>query len=830
MSAIIEFSTNQDRAFIEFSTSQDRAFFDLVNPQYISWEFYSQYLDKEPPFGELGAIVYLRTYSRFIEELKRRETWQETVLRNIEYSLSLDIVSPAHHKCVEAEMLFDMMFYLQGFPAGRSLWTAGSKQTLKDPSSNWNCTGKVIDSLSSFSEIFRWLLIGAGTGFSVENKYVSKLPKLNPNVELTHEPYKHQKRLDGTFINLTDSEDSSQYKTTYTHFVETSEITKPDEDFVKSLGSDYKILRMQIGDSKDDWCNALRILLKALTNFSIEKIIINYDPIRPEGATIKTFGGRASGHKTLLQMFDNILKIIKRCGGILAPIDCVDILNSLGYNVMAGGVRRTAELCGGDLDDKDFITAKVDLYTDPNKAEVKHLRTMSNNSIFLYSNPGKERISEIMESIKSNGEPGFWIVGNSQRLATSPIKVTNPCAEAALDDRQSCNLTTKNVKACVFFNQESGKWEYNWELGKRILELITRLGTRITLATQWHPEWDKTQKRDRLLGVSMTGVMDAFDLLEWNYEQQKYFFQWCKGIAIKAADEYHDYLGINRSARVCLMKPEGTISLLPTVSSGIHRSYAPYYLRRVRFSKSDPLAKVLQDLGLKPVPENGQGFDRLIQILQRIDLIKTEVKNIHVKASSFICKVLDFFNRNLRLKRELELTSLNTELAQLQNNLEEIDSEDVTTSLLNWSLCNTWVFTFPIKTNTKTRAIDEPIIEQLERYKLAQVNYADRGHNISITATVASDEYGAAAQWVNDNWDDIIGIAFLPRFDPVEGGKASYPLMPLEPCEQTDYEALKAQLPVLSQADIISKLSEIEKGFEEQELEKGCSTGACPVR
>lgn len=252
--------------------------------------------------------------------------------------------------------------------------------------------------------------------------------------------------------------------------------------------------------------------------------------------------------------------------------------------------------------------------------------------------------------------------------------------------------------------------------------------------------------------------MDAFDLLGWDYEQQKYFFQWCKQVAIKAADDYHTYLGINRSARVCLMKPEGTISLLPTVSSGIHRAYAPYYLRRVRFSKSDPLAQVLLNLGLTPLPENGQGDD--------------------------------------------------------------LFGDD----------CNTWVFTFPIKTDAKTRAIDEPVTKQLERYRLAQTNYADRGHNISCTITVAPDEYETAANWVNDNWDDIIGIAFLPRFDPVEGGKAAYPLMPLEPCDKETYEALKAQLPVLSQTDIINKLSEIEKGFEEQELDQGCATGACPIR
>jgi ribonucleotide reductase class II len=1143
---------------VKFSLNQYRAYFDLVNPQYISWDFYKKYIDRKPPFGELGAIIYIRTYSRFINELKRREIWQETILRNIEYSLSLDTVTPLEDKCTEAKALFEMMFNLQGFPAGRSLWTAGSPQTEKDSSSNWNCTFKTVDSLSAFSEIFYWLLIGAGTGFSVEQKYISQLPEFNAKVHVIHEDYNYQKRLDGTFVNITDSESSSQFLTTYTDFVEPSEIIKSDNEFVRHLDDNHKIVRLQIGDSKEDWCNALRIFLKALTNKNVEKIYINYDPIRPQGTPIKTFGGRASGHRTLLEMFDNISYVLQRCSGVLASVDCLDIINALGYNVMAGGVRRclpkgtlvhlqnglvpiekvkvgdivatskgyhqvtdfvyqgiqpisqittqagifectdkhkiaiisdtqgnyiwkqakdiqigdrmvfvkntipgtetklpefnyiypehsttckaitipdmsddiayllgflhgngyvrltssegnisfaiapdlpqvvekidsiikqfgvhtklrepqendncyklvikskqlatflsqfklsnqtlvipdlilqgldsyraaytagvfdadgsvknrpitvatsvypeflkqlqvvlsslgilttlnkkrdakgnwkalhilnlkgemfidrferqvasfslkfrdnrksarsqndfgfpsrmvtsdkvkfgsqwdakckqmtvarlekitgievyrvpvevlsinhavrndytydisvdsvnefiadtgylvhnTAELALGDSSDESFKTAKVGLFSDPAKARVKDLRTMSNNSTGEYDHPGVDAINKTFECLESQGDPGFWIIGNSQKLATSPVKGTNPCAEAALDDKQSCNLTTKNVRACIYFDKKSSKWEYDWELGKKVIELITRVGTRITLAKQWHPEWDKMQKRDRLLGVSQTGIMDAFDLLGWDYGQQKYFFQWCKQVAIKAADDYHDYLGINRSARVCLMKPEGTISLLPTVSSGIHRAYAPYYLRRVRFSKSDPLAQVLLALGLKPVPQNGQGDDLFSDI------------------------------------------------------------------------CNTWIFTFPIKTNAKTRAIDEPVTEQLERYRLAQTNYADRGHNISVTVTVAPNEYKTAANWVNDNWDDIIGIAFLPRFDPAEGGESAYPLMPLEPCDKETYEALKSQLPVLSQIDIITKLSEIEKGFEEQELDQGCATGACPIR
>ncbi|MFM6151605.1 MAG: hypothetical protein ACKPE3_01185 [Sphaerospermopsis kisseleviana] len=738
--------------------NQDRAFFDLINPQYVSWEFYSQYLDKEPPFGELGAVIYLRTYSRFVNELKRRETWQETVLRNIEYSLSLDTVSCLKNKQKEAEELFEMMFHLQGFPAGRSLWTAGTLQTKKDSSSNWNCTFKTVDSLSAFSEIFYWLLIGAGTGFSVQKEYISQLPKLNPKVHIIHENYNYQKRIEGTFINLADTENTPQFSTTFTDFVQTSDIVKSDADFANSLNGKYKIARIQVGDSKEDWCNSLRIFLKILANESVEKIYINYDPIRPEGTLIKTFGGRASGYKALLSMFDNIIKIVKRCEGNLDSLAVLDIINSIGLNVVSGGVRRTAQLALGDSFDDNFKTAKVGLFTDPSKEEYQTIRTMSNNSTGEYGNPGLEAINKTFECLRDQGDPGFWIIGNSQKLATSPVKGTNPCAEASLDDRQSCNLTTGNVKSCVYWDEETHTYMFDWEKWFKVICLVTRLGCRITLASQWHPEWDKIQKRDRLLGVSMTGVMDAFDLLGWDEQQQKCFFSSTKSMAVTTADEYHNFLGINRSARICLMKPEGTISLLPTVSSGIHRAYAPYYLRRVRFSKFDPLAKVLLDLGLRPVPENGQGDD------------------------------------------------------------------------LFGEKCTTWVFTFPIKSNAKIRAIDETVVDQLERYKLAQTYYADRGHNISCTITVARHEYDTAAKWVNDNWDSIIGVAFLPRFDPMEGSKASYPLMPLEPCDQETYEKLKAALPTFSQLKIIQKLSEIEKGFEEQELEKGCFTGACPVR
>ena len=727
-------------------------FYNLVSAKYISWDFYKGYLDKEPPFGEIGLIVAVRTYSRFIEELGRREKWCETILRNIEYSLSLDNVSSDIAKQEEAEKLFDMMFNLRGFPSGRSLWTAGTKQTLKDGSAGWNCTYKSINCLSAFSEIFYWLLIGAGTGFSVEEKYVSNLPKLNPDVSISHKDYEPVPS--AVREEITEIIWDNGYL-----YLKKEDLIADDLTFSNKLKNKVVSSKATIvvGDSKESWCNSLRAYLHLLTFSNITNIDFTYNNVRPEGERIKTFGGRASGPKALIDLFNNIHKIIKRCKGVIDSVAALDINNCIGLNVVSGGVRRTAEIGLGSVTDNNFIEAKLNLYTDPAKEEYRAIRSMSNNSVLLYENPGLPKIKEIMTSIKSNGEPGFWIIGNSQKLAESPVAGTNPCAEASLDNDQSCNLTTVNQTSYVYWNEKTNRYEYNWKLAKQDIKLITRIGSRQTCASQWHPNWDSTQKRDRLLGVSMTGVQDAFDLLNWDNQEKAYFYKWTKEVAINEANSYHDFMGINRSTRVTLMKPEGTISQLPTVSSGIHKAYSPYYYRRIRFSKTDPLAQALLDAGLKAVPENNQGTD------------------------------------------------------------------------LYDSQCTTWVFTFPVKTNTKIRAIDEDCIIQLESYKLAQVNYADRGHNISATITLNTEEYDVAAEWINNNWDDIIGVSFLPRFDPVEGGVAAYPLMPYEPIDEKQYNELKKSTPTFTEKELLNILTKYESSYEEKELEEGCS-GSCPVR
>lgn len=726
-----------------------RRHFENVAPKYIEWDFYKNYIDVEPPFGQLGLPVFLRTYSRHIESEKRREKWIECVLRNVEFSIGLDKVTPYSELKKEAEELFDYIFNLRTFPSGRSLWVAGSQQTQVDPSSVWNCTFRSINSISAFSEIFYWLLIGAGCGFSVEKQYTELLPYFyNKNKTISHV---------GENIWLKDHEDT-------VFIYEDSLKTLTGEDLILcdyeyrrkvNIPKSAKNIVIFIGDSKQGWCNAVRLYLTLLTYEQSLNITFDYSWVRPKGEPLKIFGGRASGCRNLIDLFNRMQDTISSYK--LSSVDCLDLVCIIGCAVVSGGIRRTALIGLGGAEDNEFKTAKYELWQDPAKAKYTKYRVMSNNSIAgKTEKPNRQTFDEMFIAIKSNGEPGIWNVGNAQKYDDKIIG-TNPCGESGLRDKQSCNLTTNNVSAFVK-TSSTGDVYFDEKEWFKSLYLSARIGTRVTTLTQWHPEWDRVQKSQRLLGVSMTGLMDAVDTLGWSERQLEEFLSRSQKYVREVTDIYHEQLGIERSARITLFKPEGSLSQLPTVSSGIHRAYSPQYLRRVRFSAIDPLAKALLDIiGENNVkPENGQGDN-----------------------------VLD----------------------------ENVD---------------TWVFTFPIKTNTKIRAIDEPAITQLERYKLAQHTYTADGHNTSVTVTVAEDEWGDVADWVYENWESIIGVSFLPKYDPE---KDIYPQMPYEPCSVEKYEELKNIMPTFNENQLITLISKYEDNYDEYViLEDACASGACPLR
>lgn len=493
------------------------------------------------------------------------------------------------------------------------------------------------------------------------------------------------------------------------------------------------------------WTKALDIFLQAYSNTDIEIININYNNVRPEGERLKTFGGRASGHRPLKLMFEEIEDRIKNTlDGVIDPVTAMDIMNSIAKAIVVGGVRRSSQIVFGDVDDTKYIDAKKNLFFDSTKAKYKSTRVLSNNSIHLWQKPSWNKLVSIFDTIKNNGEPGLYIAENAAKRRPN-YKGSNPCGEVLLDSNGVCNLTTTNL---VNFVLSDGNWDKDKLF--RVTKLSVRMGSRITLVDMWDKEWDYIQKRDRLLGVSLTGIVDAYNLL--NDEAKKDFpnlIKQLKEISREEADKYHDELGIPRSLLVTTNKPEGSLSQLPTVSSGIHAPYSPYYYRRVRVSKTDPVSKALLDLGLKAVPENDQGDD------------------------------------------------------------------------INSDKCNTLVFTIPIKTSASIRAIDESAIEQLERYKLFITNYVE--HTVSVTITVADDEWDDVTQWVWDNWEYCIGIAFLPRFDPSEAD-SPYPNMPYESITKKQYYDIE-----LDEDKFIELISKYEMEHEEHELEYDCKTG-CPVR
>lgn len=583
-----------------------KEYYHLRRRKFIDYTFYKKYIDLEPPFGELGLITYLRTYSRFIPTLNRREKWCEVILRIVEYNIGLDKKTPHEELKVEAKELFDDLFNLRTFLSGRTYWIGGTNVTDNNGSAIFNCTFRQINDISAFSETYYWLLLGAGVGFSVENKCIKQLPDFKNKLKLVHKNYEWKKNnVKNTTLNDTP--------------FALDDLTSSDNDFKQKIFQTLKRsyhknpIIIEVGDSKEGWATTLRLLLTlycyTFPNSNIPQILIDYDNVRPVGERLKTFGGRASGHTALKSTLSKIQKCIetRTQKNRLDSVQVTDIVCFIAEGVVAGGVRRSSLISLGDVDDIKFINMKKDLFYDESLSEFRSSRTKSNNSVMIYEKPTHKELEKIIETIKTNGDPGFYFIGNLQKKRKE-VKGTNPCAEIALDNKQCCNLTSSNLNAFVK-KDENDEVYFDYDDFLRAYRLIVRAGSRMTLVNQWHKDWDKIQKRDRLLGVSMTGIMDAFIKLglENNLEWQSRFYNEIKEIARQTANEYHDFLGISRSKSVTTTKPEGSLSQLPTVSSGIHVPYASQYQRAIRFSTHDPMSEAMKEMGMQPIPENGQG-------------------------------------------------------------------------------------------------------------------------------------------------------------------------------------------------------------------------------
>ena len=371
--------------------------------KYLSDSFLSKYKHKADPFpAELGKFVYYRTYSRPVPEENRRERWWETVARTIEFSATLEINAMRRQGLIisdlvvsrirkEAEKMYDMMYNLKLFPSGRSLWVGNTKSSYEYPLSNFNCSFLVIDSLKKFSEMFFVLMLGTGAGLSVEKRYVSKLPKINSDIEIIHKDYTPVAK------NMRNEHTELTMKTS-------------------------SVLELTVGDSKFAWSRAMEIYMDIVSSkqyADIEFVLINYDHVRPAGEPLKTFGGYSSGHIAIKTMFEKIHDLFKskkeqnnRQWQTVSSIDCLDIATIIAENVISGGVRRSALIVFCDEDDKKVIEAKASLYYQDDSGnwtsngKILH-RALSNNTILYHEKPTREQLRHQFQLIKTSGEPSF---------------------------------------------------------------------------------------------------------------------------------------------------------------------------------------------------------------------------------------------------------------------------------------------------------------------------------------------------------------------------------------------------------------------------------------
>lgn len=552
-----------------------------IDGRLLSEAFISKYKHKPNPMKQLGNFVYYRTYSRWLPEEKRREYWWETVRRAVEYNCSLVPTTKQ-----EAEKLYDNIFSLKQFLSGRTFWVGGTDVAKHYPMANFNCAFTVINNFSAYKDLFYLLMVGSGVGVRVLKEDVKRLPKLRTNFDVISEDY--------TPVPTEQREDSTSL------------------DFAHNNS-----VRIVIGDSKEGWVQSLDFFLKILFSNeyrNINTIIINYNNVRPKGELLKTFGGTASGHSSLKNMFTKIAATIKKRGVVdgetyvkLKAIDCLDISNIIGENVVVGGVRRTAEIVLVDSDDKECIEAKSALYKQIDgqwivDKDIIH-RQMSNNSIYYQEKPSREQLHWQIQQMRYSGEPG-WVNELAGAKRRPNMNGVNPCGEILLDNNGLCNLTTINVFAFV---DDNGQLDIDGLLEAQ--RLSARAGYRMTCVELEVPDWNYVQNRDKLLGCSLTGWQDMCNALHYDKAAQAKLLQELRDAATSAAKDYAQDIGENEPLLVTTVKPEGTLSQLPTVSSGVHYSHSPYYIRRVRINADDPLVKVCEELDYPIFPEVGQDIE-----------------------------------------------------------------------------------------------------------------------------------------------------------------------------------------------------------------------------
>ena len=484
-----------------------------------------------------STFIAKSRYSRFIPEQNRREHWNESVDRY--FAFMFDHLDKNYKWSPNNDLRLELISAvknLEVMPSMRAIMTAGQALD-RDNTAGYNCSYLPVDDPKAFDEAMYILLCGTGVGFSVEHKYVDQLPEV------------------------------------------------PDQLFDSQT-------TISVADSKEGWAKALRQLIALL--YSGEVARYDLSRIRPAGARLKTFGGRASGPGPLDELFKfTIAKFRGAVGRKLTSIECHDILCKIGEVVVVGGVRRSAMISLSDLEDDRMRSCKSGNWWEQNGH-----RALANNSATYNSKPDIGQFLQEWTSLYNShsGERGIFSREASKSQAAKNGRRdssfdfgTNPCSEIILRPYQFCNLTEVVVRAEDTVESLANK-----------IRIATILGTFQSTMTHFpylRKVWQKNTEEERLLGVSLTGILDNKWMGEVSDSTAKALEQLRK-VAVDTNADLATQLGIPQSAAITCVKPSGTVSQLVDSASGIHARHSQYYIRRVRGDKKDPLSAFLTSAGV----------------------------------------------------------------------------------------------------------------------------------------------------------------------------------------------------------------------------------------
>ena len=494
--------------------------------------------------NEYQQFIHKSRYARWLPEENRRETWAETVQRYVDFWDNRGQITKA-----DGEKLYKAIYNLDVMPSMRCLMTAGEALD-KDNVAGFNCSYLHIDHQKSFDEMMYVLMCGTGVGFSVERQFIEKLPTV---AESFHET-------DTTIV---------------------------------------------VADSKIGWASAFRELIAMLYAGKVPKWDMH--KVRPAGARLKTFGGRASGSQPLEDLFIFCVGIFQKAKGRrLTSIECHDICCKIAEVVVVGGVRRSALISLSNLSDPRMAKAKSgDWWRNEGQ------RALANNSVSYTEKPDFESYLAEMHTMYDSkaGERGIFSRVAAQKVAARNGRRdpehsfgTNPCSEIILRSNQFCNLSEIVIRADDDLVSLKKKVE--------VASIIGSLQATLTDFRYLRNIWKRNTEEEALLGVSLTGICDHYLLGKDSPDLEKWLTE-MRDVAIKTNKEWAEKLGINQSTAITCVKPSGTVSQLVDSASGIHPRFSEHYIRRVRSDKKDPLAQYMTAAGF-PVEDDVMSKSSLV--------------------------------------------------------------------------------------------------------------------------------------------------------------------------------------------------------------------------